>query len=187
MSRRQSTRKVSQKDVTGSPQPGEPVFLVVGKLRRAHGFRGELLMEVFTDFPERLKPGKEVFLGDQHVPAKFKSVRAQGDYLLVSFRGIEDEKQAGELRNLQVLVRADALPELPEGVYYHHQLIGLIVRDESGKIFGKLDEVLQTGSNDVYVVRDADGREVLLPALENVIVSVDLEQRVVIVRPPEWV
>jgi 16S rRNA processing protein RimM len=186
MSERQPTRKASPKDMTGSPQPGEPVFLVVGKLRRAHGYHGELLMEVTTDFPERLKPGKEVFLGDQHVPAKFKSVRPQGDHLLVTFRGIEDEKQAGELRNVQVFVRVDALPELPEGIYYHHQLIGMTVADESGKIFGKLDEVLQTGSNDVYVVRDADGKEVLFPALEEVIISVDLEQRLMVVRPQEW-
>ena len=63
MSGRQPTRKAIKKDVTGSPQPGEPVFLVVGKLRRPHGFRGEILMEVLTDFPERLKPGKEVYLG----------------------------------------------------------------------------------------------------------------------------
>jgi len=186
MSGRQPARKAIKKDVTGSPRPGEPVFLVVGKLRRPHGFRGELLMEVFTDFPERLKPGKEVYLGDQHRPIKFKSVRVQGSDLLVTFRGIDDEKKAGELRNLQVLVRTDALPDLPDGVYYHHQLVGLTVEDESGKIFGKLDEVLQTGSNDVYIVRDADGKEVLFPALEDVIVSVDLEHQLMIVRPPEW-
>ena len=90
------------------------------------------------------------------------------------------------MHNLQVFVRADALPDLPEGVYYHHQLVGLTVKDESGKIFGKLDEILQTGSNDVYVIRDADGKEVLFPALEDVIISIDLEQQIMIVRPPEW-
>jgi 16S rRNA processing protein RimM len=186
MSGRQPTRKVIKKDVTGSPQPGEPVFLVVGKLRRPHGFRGEILMEVLTDFPERLKPGKEVFLGDQRLPVKFQSIRPHGNNLLVTFRGVENEVQAGELHNLQVFVRADVLPDLPEGVYYHHQLVGLTVKDESGKIFGKLDEILQTGSNDVYVIRDADGKEVLFPALEDVIISIDLEQQIMIVRPPEW-
>jgi 16S rRNA processing protein RimM len=96
--------------------------------------------------------------------------------LLVAFEGYPGREQVAVLRNQLVQVRADDRPLLPEGEYYHHQLIGLQVLDEAGNILGKLVEILVTGANDVYVVRGPAGEEILLPAIESVILDVNLER-----------
>lgn len=171
---------------TGSPPPGEPVFLAVGKLRRPHGIHGEILMDVLTDFPERLMAEKTVYLGDEHRPLRITYLRSQDRAILISFEGYEDSDQAGTLRNQIVYVRSDALPDLPAGEYYHHQLLGLKVIGEDGTDLGFLSEILETGANDVYLVVSPEGQETLLPAIESVILGVDLETRMMRVRLQEW-
>jgi 16S rRNA processing protein RimM len=88
------------------------------------------------------------------------------------------------LRNQFVLVRADDRPALPEGEYYHHQLIGLLVVDEREIALGELVEIMQTGANDVYVVRLRAGGELLIPAIDSVILAVDLERAEIQVQLP---
>lgn len=172
----------------GSPSPGEPLFLAVGRLRRTHGIHGEMLMDVLTAFPERLRARKLVYIGEEHSPVRITHVRKMGTAdLLVSFAGYEDADQAALLRNKMVFVRAENLPELPEGEYYHHQLLGLRVVDESGKDLGFLTEIMETGANDVYLVVNPEGQETLLPAIESVILGVDLEKREMTVRSQEWI
>lgn len=170
----------------GSQAGCEPGFVVVGKLRRAHGVRGEMVLEVLTDFPERLVPRKVVFVGRDKAPLKLRSVRDHDRYLLVSFEGRYDPDAVADLRNADVYVKTDTLPALPEGEYYYHQLLGLDVVDETGSLLGRLTQIIETGSNDVYVVMAEDGSELLLPALEEVILSVDLEKKEMRVHPPEW-
>ncbi len=167
---------------SGSPPVGEPVYLLVGWLRRPHGVRGEILMEIITDFPERLKQGKLVFIGDDHAPHTISARRHHNDGLLLTFDGFTDRDLAGELRNQGVYVRAEGLPELPEGEYYHHQLIGLDVIADTGQLLGILVEIIETGANDVYVVRDESGREILLPAIPPVVLDVDLDSATMRVR-----
>lgn len=179
-------RMIKNQNEPGSQAAGEPGFVVVGKLRRAHGVRGEMVMELSTDFPERLVAGKVVYLGDTHQPIKLRTVRDHDRYLLVSFVDRYDPDAVSELRNALVSVRIDSLPELPEGEYYHHQLIGLLVKDEAGQELGQLTSILETGSNDVYIVTAGEGKEILLPALVQVILGVDLEKKEMLVRPPEW-
>jgi 16S rRNA processing protein RimM len=159
----------------GSPSGGEPVYLTVGYLRRPHGVRGDMLMEVHTDFPERLLPGVKVFVGDSHAPLTIARVRTHNDGLLLGFRGIETPEVAGRYRNAIVTVMAKDRPPLPEGQYYHHQMIGFRVQADSGESLGLLTEILVTGANDVYVVTDESGQELLLPAIEEVILNVDRE------------
>jgi 16S rRNA processing protein RimM len=166
-----------QRQPAGSPGEGEPVFLVIGKLRRPHGIQGEILMDVLTDFPERLEKGVIIYLGDQHRPLKIRSCRWQNKAMLLTFDGFMDPETAGQLRNELLYVRADDRPPLPEGEYYHHQLLGLEVVDENGKPLGVLTKILDTGANDVYVVQPARGQEILLPAIEQVILDIDLERK----------
>jgi 16S rRNA processing protein RimM len=160
--------------------------LAVGKLHRAHGLHGELIMEVLTDFPERLVPGKQVYSGVEHTPRLIRSVRAQNRGILITFEGFDSPETAGELRNQIVYVRSDELPELPEGSYYQYQLIGLSVVNHHGNVLGQLVEILETGANEVYVVKSEDGVEQLLPATNEVITNIDLIQRIIQVKPPEW-
>jgi 16S rRNA processing protein RimM len=177
---------VTQEESTGSPVQGGPVFLAIGQLRRSHGIKGEMVMEVLTDFPERIRTGKTVFVGDAHAPMEIASIRGHDQAMIIRLAGIQTPEEAGQFRNQVVYVRAAELPRLPEGEYYHHQLLGLTVVDEAGQVLGTLAEILETGANDVYLVKTPEAKELLLPAIEDVILGVDLERREIRVRPPEW-
>jgi 16S rRNA processing protein RimM len=159
---------------SGSPSKGEPVYLAVGSLRRPHGLHGEILMEVVTDFPERIKPGLTVFLGGKHSPATIDQVREHNDGLLLGFAGVDSPESVGRFRNQTVYVRTADRPKLPKGQYYYHQIYGLHVVDDAGNELGLLTDILETGANDVYIVTSNDGREFLLPAIKDVVLDVDL-------------
>jgi 16S rRNA processing protein RimM len=161
----------------GSPAAGEPAFLAVGKVRRPHGVRGEALVEIYTSFPERLKPGLEVFLGQNHLPLKISSCRTHNEGLLLAFEGITSPEQMGQFRNQILFTSRKTAPKLSKGEYYQYELIGMEVEDESGTLLGKVTDVFETGANDVYEVTDANGREILLPAITEVILEVDLEKK----------
>ena len=161
---------------SGSPA-GEPVYLASGFLRRPHGVQGEIIMDLHTDFPQRIKSGRKVLIGEKHQPHTFDTVRPYADGLLVSFRGVDTPEDAGKFRNQWVYVKAAEVPPLPEGQHYQYELIGLDVVDENGTPLGKLAEILETGANDVYIVRDDSGKEILLPAIPSVILDLDMDRR----------
>jgi 16S rRNA processing protein RimM len=160
----------------GSPSTGEPEFLAVGKLRRAHGLRGEMLVDVYTDFPERLHSGVTVYVGETHQAHRIRGRRVHGAGMLLAFDGYQDAEAVGSLRNQVIYVRADDRPALPEGEYYHHQLIGLRVLSEEGQFLGTVVEILETGSNDVLVIRPESGPEILVPLIDQILRGIDLEK-----------
>lgn len=160
---------------SGSPR-GEPVYLTVGFLRRPHGVRGEMIMDIHTDFPERLRAGTKVFLGETHQPARLASARPHGTSMLVSFRGADTPEQAGRWRNTWVYVTAADRPPLPGGEVYQHQILGLRVVTDEGRALGILADIFDTGANRVYAVKTAEGKEILLPAIDDVILGIDLEK-----------
>ncbi|HLO32454.1 MAG TPA: ribosome maturation factor RimM [Anaerolineales bacterium] len=164
------------KNAPGSPD-GEPVYLVVGFLRRAHGVHGEMIMDLHTDFPERLRSGKKLFVGEAHQPMTLAGTRPHAKGILVKFKGIETPEDTAQFRNQWVSVRASEVPPLPEGQLYQHELFGFQVVDEDGHPLGELVEIIETGANDVYVVRDSNGRELLLPAIPSVILELDAARR----------
>lgn len=161
---------------SGSPE-GEPDYLTVGFLRRPHGVHGEIVMDLHTDFPERLKRGKKLLVGAAHTELTVESVREHQKGVLIKFNGVDTPEGAGQLRNQWVYVKASEVPPLPEGQIYKHQLIGFQILDEDEKLLGELVEIIETGANDVYVVRDESGREILLPAIPSVILDRDTDRR----------
>jgi 16S rRNA processing protein RimM len=168
----------------GSPTAGEPAFLAVGRLRRPHGVRGEALVDVLTDFPERLQPDTVVYAGEQHLRLTIRSRRHHNEGLLLAFVGLDTPEAVGQLRNQILYVSGADRPPLPEGEYYHHQLIGLAVQDERGLVLGVLTEILETGANDVYVVTAVGGNEILLPVIPGVVLDVDLPAKTMRVHLP---
>ena len=172
-----ASQKTTATAGTGSPPVGEPEYLVVGFVRRPHGVKGEMIMDIHTDFPERLKTGMTVYVGDTYQPTVIASRRTHAKGLLVRFRGVKTPEEAGFYRNTWIYVPTADRPELPEGEYYHHQLLGLNVVTDDGQDLGVLADIIETGANDVYVVRDADGKETLLPAIPPVILDIQLADR----------
>ncbi len=163
----------------GPPTAGGPEFLVVGKIRRPHGVKGDVVVEIYTDYPERLLPQKTVFLGEKHVKATIDRRRQHNEGLLLGFEGISSPEQAGRYRNQVLSILASETPGLPGGRYFFHELLDLKVVDDSGKILGTLTEIIETGANDVYVIKGQDGRELLLPAIADVVLNVDLEAKII--------
>jgi len=164
------------KNAPGSPD-GEPVYLVIGFLRRPHGVQGEMIMDLHTDFPERLQSGRELFIGEEHKAMTLTGVRPHAKGRLVKFKGMETPEEVGQFRNQWVYVKATDVPSLPEGEIYQHELFGFEVVDDNGNALGELVEIIETGANDVYVVRDSNGHEILLPAIPPVILDLDPVRR----------
>ena len=164
------------KNTSGSPN-GEPLYLTVGFLRRPHGVQGEIIMDLHTDFPERMKRGRKLFVGEDHQAMTLTSVRPHQNGLLVKFKGVETPEEAGKLRNTWVYIHAKDAPALPEGQLYQHELFGFKIVDEADNPLGELVEIIETGANNVYVVRDDSGKEILLPAIPSVILELDAGRR----------
>lgn len=181
-----NNKAVDLKASPGSPQPGEPVYLMIGRLRRSHGINGDLLLELLTEFPERIKPGVTIHIGSAKTSVIISNIRLANKLYIVSFKGYESEQVVKQFSNQWIYIRtADAAP-LPEGRYYHHEIVGLRVLTEKRELLGEISEIMVTGANDVYVIKDQNGGESLIPAIKSVIVKYDLEAGEVIIRQQEW-
>ena len=167
--RQRSTRS------SGSEKP-ELRYLAIGKVVRAHGVKGEISVKVMTEFPERFEITRQVYLGNEFeaTPYQLNSYRWHKDNVLLTLVGITNRDEAEPLKGQLVQVPIEEAMPLPDGVYYHYQLVGLAVVTTTGDQLGVLSEVMETGAHDVYVV-DNDGKEILLPAIADVVKSVDLE------------
>ncbi|MBN1667942.1 MAG: 16S rRNA processing protein RimM [Anaerolineales bacterium] len=173
----QTPPPTNQQPFSGSPPAGEPEFLVVGKLHRPHGVRGEILVSVWSDSPERLVAGARFYAGETHLPVQIKSVRTHQNELLVTFEAYHDREQVALLRNQMLYSHISELPALAEDEYYLHQLIGLqVINAADETVLGEIVQVLETGANDVYVVRPQFGKEILIPAIESVVLDLDFEK-----------
>lgn len=161
----------------GSPN-GESVYLAIGFLRRPHGISGEIIMDLHTDFPERIKPGRKVYVGENYDTLTIDTVRSHGNGMLVRLRGVDTPEGAGRFRNQWMYVKSTEVPALPEGQIYKHQLVGITVTADTGETLGVLNEIIETGANDVYVVKMESGGEILLPAIPDVILETDMNDRV---------
>ena len=168
-------------DTAGSIGPVEPAYVLIGKLQKSHGVRGEISMRVITDFPERIRRGKTIYIGTDFHPNKVTGTRWKHDLLLLKLDGYDNPEDVRELAGLDVFAAVKDLPTLQAGRYYHHQLIGLRVF-EGEEDLGVLAAIMETGANEVYIIDQADGQELLIPAIPEVILKVDLEQKRLEVR-----
>ena len=157
--------------------------IVIGRVGAAHGIRGELRVIPLTDFPERFAALREVMVGDELL--HIESVKPQGKNFLMRFREYTVREDAQKLTGrLLTVARAEAAP-LDEGEYYVFDIVGLTVYDEENNELGTVENVLRTGSNDVYAVRSEDGREILIPALRKVVRTIDVPNGRMTVRLSE--
>lgn len=164
----------------------------IGVVTAPHGIHGEVRVHVETDFPERFADGADItLLTPPQGPVRRKvsiaerdtwpatrrriaHVRPHKGFMLLELEGIEDRDAAETLRGCEIVIPRSQVKPLPEGQWYLFELEGLEVYDQNGTIVGILEEVLQGAANDVYVVRAADGREVLVPAVKQFLKEVDI-------------
>ncbi|MCD6475004.1 MAG: 16S rRNA processing protein RimM [Anaerolineaceae bacterium] len=171
----------------GYQSKGKPAFVAIGKFRRPHGVRGEVVMDNISINTERIVKGTVLFVGEQHQEVTVHSARKTHNGMLISLEGYLDRDLAGEFRNQLVHFRTEDLPELPDGGFYLYELIGMRVSTDNSEFLGRIHEVMETGANDVYVVKkQSDSTELLLPAIESVILDINFDTEEVTVKLPEW-
>lgn len=154
-------------------------YLAVGLVVGVHGLRGELKVELHTDFPERFAAGSHLWIGETLQERKVVSARLHKNYLLLLLQGINQRALAEALRGQWLFVSEAEAVALDADSYWVHDIVGLTVQTEEGRELGEIVEVIFTGANDVYVISPAlgvnQGKELLLPAISQVIRAVDLE------------
>lgn len=166
------------------PRPTEPRFLAVGRVLAPHGVRGELRLEVLTGYPERLYLHRVFYLGDQARPYPVEGLRLHRGGALVKLAGCDDRNAAEALRGQLVQIPLEAAVPLEQDEYYHFEVIGMEVCSDQGRTLGRVVEVLDTGANDVFVVRGPEG-EILIPAIEGVVRELDRQaRRMTVTLPP---
>ena len=164
--------------------PLEPVdTVIVARVNGPHGRDGSLSVELLSDIPGRFDVGRELLLDGN--PHPIREARQTGpSTALLRLEGINNRGKASGLTGKYLSALPDAELTLEEGEFFHYQLIGMQVRTEDGELLGELQEILETGSNDVYIVRGESG-EVLIPAIAHVVLDVDVSAGAMLVRLPE--
>ena len=165
---------------SGQPQAGTPGFVAVGVVGAPWSVRGDVKVQPLTDFPERFQPGAGLWVRGSR--REVQRSRWSRGFVYLCLAGVESRDAAEGLRGALLEVPEVDLMPLPEGQYYHFQVIGLEVRTPEGAVLGRVEEILSTPSNDVYVVRGGP-RELLLPAIEDVVKEVDLKAGRLVVEP----
>lgn len=169
---RHGRRQVPLRGAPRQPAGGEVPYLGVGRIVAPWGIKGEVKVQILTDFPQRLACLERVFVGGGRHPYGLQRARLHRGCALLKLAGCDSVEAAAALRGQMVYIaRQDAAP-LAEGHYYWHQVIGLEVWSAGGEFLGWVKEILVTGSNDVYVVKGPRG-EVLVPAIEEVVKALD--------------
>ncbi len=159
-------------------------YFEVGQIVNTNGLKGLLKINPFTDDITRFERLKTIFIEHKKELLEFEieSVRYQKKQVLLKLKGIDTIEEAEKYREDYLKINRNKEEKLPEDTYYIVDLIGLDIYTEDGELLGKLDDVFSTGSNDVYVVKNSEGKQILLPAISDVIKNIDLEQKKIVVN-----
>jgi 16S rRNA processing protein RimM len=162
----------------------------VGKVVNTQGIKGEVRVISTTDFPEeRYKKGNVLFLflpkNETPIQVTIKSHRRHKNFDLLLFEGYENINDAEKFRDGILKVPESQLGKLEEGEFYFHEIIGCLVFTNNGEEVGKITEVLTPGANDVWVVEGKDGKEILIPYIDDVVKKVDSKEKIILIDPLE--
>lgn len=163
----------------------ETEWATIGHIVAPFGIRGELKVYSMTDIPNRFAQLETVYLGPEHTPWRIVSARPhKGEVVVLRLQGVNDANTADTLRNIALMIPASQLAQLPTDSYYHHDILGLQVVTLRGRSIGTIVDIIETGGNDVYVIRDQEsGKEILIPAIKDVVKQVDLIRRMMYIDP----
>ncbi len=161
-------------------------YLSIGQIVNVYGFKGEVKVYPLTNDISRFKRLKEVYVEENNALVKYEveGIKLLSNTVAVKLKGIHTEEAANRLRNAYMKVDRKSALKLPKDSYFICDLIDLEVYDEKGLLLGTIKDVLQTGSNDIYVVQTS-GKDILIPALKDVVKKIDLANRNIMVKLPE--
>jgi 16S rRNA processing protein RimM len=176
--------------MTDQPEQNEPTThpdrLTIGRVVSPHGVRGEFRMYIYTHFPDRIPDLPYIFIGEGDEPRKITRARQKDNMMIMRVEGISSREQVEEIRGSIIQVDRDNAAPLEEGEFYQFEIIGLTAVTESGEQLGTVADIIETGANDVYVIKDDEGNETLIPALFDVVPEIDIEAGTMTVRPPRY-
>ena len=161
--------------------------MLIGKIVGIHGIKGTNKLRSYAESLSVFLPGRSILVRDlrgREASYEIHWVKPHTGTPLVSFKGITDCDQAKTLIGAELFIPQSELPELDEDTYYWYDLIGIEVVTMTGEFLGRIESIIETGSNDVYVVKSNE-KEVLIPALESVVLDIDLEHKRMQVDLPE--
>ena len=158
--------------------------LEIGQIVNTFGIKGFVKVNPFVDDISRFDDLKKVYIKKQKVlkELEVEEVKYHKNIVLVKFKGIDNVEEAETLRNSYLEVDRENAIDLQEGEYFIADLLGLDVITDEGNILGKLEDIFNTGSNDIYVVKDELGKQILLPAISEVIKEINLEEKKILVH-----
>jgi 16S rRNA processing protein RimM len=156
-------------------------FTVIGEILGAWGLKGGVRVNPLTDFPERFDTGEQIFI--ENKPHTIETSSWQKESVIITLSGIDTPEAAAGLRRKTLSIPDSELYELPEGQFYHFEIVGLEVITTGGVVLGKISDILNCG-NDVYVVK-GEGKEILIPATRDVVKSIDLKSKKMVIEPIE--
>ena len=160
-------------------------YLELGQIVNSKGLKGEVKVNSFSEEPDRFETLSKVLIKMRNGNLEEYTIEKVGynkNQVIIKFKEINSIEEAEKLRNLYILIDRDDLEALPEGIYYIADLLGLDVYTENNEYLGKVDDINNTGSNDIYVVKDELGKQKLLPGIKEVIKKVDLDEKKIIVN-----
>ena len=156
-------------------------FMIVGQISKPHGVKGEVKILPLTDDVKRFRKLKYVIIDDKEV--KIVWCKLQVDRAILKLEGIEDMNAAERLKTKYVKIRREDAVKLSRDSYFIMDLIGCTVVDTEDKKLGKIVEVIKTGSNDVYWVKDENKKEILIPAIGDIVLDVNIAEKKVTIKP----
>jgi len=159
-------------------------WATIGKVVALFGIRGELKVRLLTDIPNRFADLDVIYPSADHKRYSIESVRPyKGEMIILKLEGVDDTNAAEPLRNCDLDIPVSALTKLPPDSYYQHDILGLHVFTRNGREVGTIVDIYLTGSNDVYVIKAPDGRQILIPAIKDVIKQIDLIRSTMYIDP----
>lgn len=157
--------------------------ILIGKIVNVVGLKGELKVYCYTDKKEQFEELDQIWLQDKKYPVQ--KARYQGNVVILKLQGIDDRNQAEAQRNKGVYIEEADLAQLPEGTYYVRDLIGSTVIDEDGTLLGQLSDVIQNSAQDLYEVNTKEKKSILIPAVKEFILDIDMQEKIIQVKLPE--
>jgi 16S rRNA processing protein RimM len=159
-------------------------WATIGKIVAPFGLRGDVKVFSLSDIPDRFAKLKQVYLTPDYQRYTLTGVRPhKGDIFLLKFAGFDDATSAEKLRNREICIPESELADLPPDSYYQHDILGLRVALLNDRTVGVIRDILETGSNDIYVLDRPNGKQAMIPAIKDIVKQVDLIRRVMYIDP----